>query len=441
MAGKKTELVTNRLELDLAETADLIYEHSQDEHTKGDVIHLLGSPGIGKSSIIKQVADKDGASMVTFMASQRERSDLTGPPYLYQPEDPHGALHGKEPIGYTKFYPPKAMLRLTKEFTDQERALHNARRQHLIENKELKKAEEMGEFKEPGKTYLFLDEFANAQPDVQTVYHNLILERSFGEEEYKLRDDVIVVAASNNAKGDGANVYKMSAPLATRLKQIYVKPNVPSWLSWARDANIYEPIRAFIKNRETMLGLQGIDASIKSEAQPTPRSWEKASNSCRCRAYTVNPGDSAETKARKLRNLQALIEGSVGAPAASEFMKFLEFAREAPSAEQIAANPTTTDTFDKNPDIAMVALENMLSGVRRNPKWTKPFLTYSSRMHAMYRQMFDTQVLNLDGDMNSEVINEALDDENFGRLTKTAGRLGQVTDEGDKAGVKLKKRK
>lgn len=437
MTQKKSAAVAaaNRLSIDLGEMTELLAMHMQDEHTRHDVIHMLGAPGIGKTSIMKQVSKQlhfDG--VVSFMAAQRAKEDLVGPPYLIQPEDKDNALNGAEALGYTKFYPPKVMLRLTKQWNEEQRLRHEKRRQLQIEQGEA----DIGAYKEPGPVILFLDEFMNAQPDVQTVYHSLILDRTFGDEEYELRDNIHIVAASNRQE-DGAHVFKMSAPLATRMKQVQVQPTLDGWLDWARQAGISEVVRAFVKSRESMLGLSGIDPKIKSDAQPTPRSWEKVSNSTKMGALQVSGDESREASARKLRRLQVLVEGSVGPGAAAEFMKFVEYARRAPSAEEIAARPSDVKTFDDEPDIALVCVENMISGARRNPKWIKSFLTYSGRMHQQYRQMLETELLNLNGTMPEEVIDEMLESGNFERAAQTASRVNQVVTEGDKGDSRVRR--
>lgn len=433
----KQQMVANKMELDLDEVKEIIEHHFEDEVTSGDVLHLIGPPGIGKSSIIKQVQNRLGYDKTTvFMAAQRAREDLVGPPFLIQPEDPDNALKGREALGYTKFYPPKTLLRLTKQWDEEQKLRHEGKRARI----KAEGGEDIGEYESPGPEILFLDEFANAQPDVQTVYHSLVLDRNFGDEEYELRDNVRIVAASNRPE-DGAHVYKMSAPLATRVKHLYVRATMTGWLDWARQANVWEPIRAFIKNRETQLGLNGIDQKIKNEAQPTPRSWEKASNSCRMKAYTINPGDSKEAKARKSRQLQALLEGSIGAGAAVEFMKFLEYAREAPSADKINAEWDKLDTFDDQPDIALVAVENMISGVKRNPKYVTNFLKYSQRMHAQYRQILEPELMNINNTMSEDVLMEVLASGNFEKVAETAHRMNRVLEEGDNAGTRKRPRK
>jgi len=425
----------NRLTIDLSEMSELMAMHMEDESTRGDVIHMLGAPGIGKTSIVQQAKKKlQYAGVVTFMAAQRAREDLVGPPYLIQPEDPHNALNGEEPIGYTKFYPPKVMLNLTKQKTEQDRKMHEARRKVQIETTGI----DIGGFNEPGPVILFLDEFMNAQPDVQTVYHSLILDRTFGDEEYELRDNVRIIAASNRSE-DGAHVSKMSAPLATRLKHIHVQPTLDGWLDWARQAGVAEVVRAFLKSREGMLGLNGIDIKIKSEAQPTPRSWEKVSNSVKMQALQISTTESVESKSRKLRRLNILVEGSVGAGAAAEFMKFLEYARRAPSAEEIAADPKGIDTFEKEPDIALVCVENMISGVKRNAKFVSPFLTYSKRMHPQYRQILESELLNINGNMDGAVIDEVLSANSFDTVAETASRMNTVLEEGDGGGTRMKR--
>jgi len=111
---------------------------------------LWGAPGIGKSSIVKQIAQSRGIGFIDLRLALMDPTDLKGIPF-----------YDKE--SHTALWAPPAFL--PKE----------------------------------GEGILFLDELNSAAPSVQASAYQLILDRKVGE--YELPDGWAIVAAGNR-EGD-----------------------------------------------------------------------------------------------------------------------------------------------------------------------------------------------------------------------------------------------
>ncbi|MEH2226533.1 ATP-binding protein [Nostoc sp.] len=180
---------------------------------------IWGPPGIGKSSIVAQIAQEYDIDFVDVRLSQLAPTDLRGLPVA---ED-----------GISKWYPPEFLPR-------------------------------------GGKGILFLDELNMAPPAMQGVAQQLILDRKVGS--YVVPSGWFVWAAGNR-KEDRAAVFDMPAPLANRFLHLEAQADFDSFKAYALETGIHEQIIAFLSFRPTLL--HKIDP--QQPAWPSPRSWEMAS--------------------------------------------------------------------------------------------------------------------------------------------------------------------
>lgn len=116
--------------------------------------YIWGPPGIGKSDIVRQVAQTLNWSLIDLRLTRMDSTDLTGLPYLHE--------DSRQTIYYLpEFLPTEEMI------------------------------------KDWGKNgcIIFLDELSAAEPRLQASAYELILDRRIGK--YSLPDNVMVVAAGN----------------------------------------------------------------------------------------------------------------------------------------------------------------------------------------------------------------------------------------------------
>jgi len=189
-------------------------------------VMLWGPPGVGKSQMIAQVAEKHNAPVVDVRLSQMEPSDLRGIPFRVDDKVewaipamlPDAERHG--PVGI-----------------------------------------------------LFLDEITSAPPSVSAAAYQLILDRRLGN--YKVPEGWAIFAAGNR-QGDRGVTYTMPAPLANRFSHFEVDVNLDDWVAWAYAHGIDEKIIAFLRFRPDLLF--DFDPAHNPVAFPSPRSWEFAHN-------------------------------------------------------------------------------------------------------------------------------------------------------------------
>ncbi len=185
-------------------------------------VFIWGAPGIGKSSIVKQIADEKNLNFIDLRLSLLDPTDLKGIPFF--DKDNIQAVWAKP------------------NFLPKER---------------------------DSKGILFLDEINSAPPSVQASAYQLVLDRKVGD--YELPKGWSIVAAGNHESDRGV-VYRMPPPLANRFVHLDMEVNFEDWKKWAYKSNIDSSIIGFLQYDREKIFI--FDPSKNEKSFPTPRSWE-----------------------------------------------------------------------------------------------------------------------------------------------------------------------
>ncbi len=184
-------------------------------------VFLWGPPGIGKSSIVSQIAKEKGIGFIDLRLSLLDPTDLRGIPFF-------------NTVKEIALWAPPSFLP-----DGQER-----------------------------EGILFLDELNTAAPMVQASAYQLILDRKIGE--YSLPDGWAIIAAGNR-ESDRGLVFRMAAPLANRFVHLEMEVSVEDWRNWAIESKVDASIVAFISQRPDALFTFNTKDDSRSFA--TPRTW------------------------------------------------------------------------------------------------------------------------------------------------------------------------
>ena len=191
-------------------------------HGQHTPVMLWGPPGVGKSQMVAQIAERHGMPVIDIRLSQMEPSDLRGIPFRVE-ERVEWAIPSMLP--------------------DAER--HGS------------------------QGILFLDEITSVPPSVSAAAYQLILDRRLGA--YEVPQGWSIFAAGNR-QGDRGVTYTMPAPLANRFSHYEVDINLDDWVAWAYANGMDDRLIAFLRFRPELLF--EFDPAHNPVAFPSPRSWE-----------------------------------------------------------------------------------------------------------------------------------------------------------------------
>ena len=191
-------------------------------HGQHTPVMLWGPPGVGKSQMVAQIAERHGMPVIDIRLSQMEPSDLRGIPFRVE---------------------QRVEWAIPSMLPDVER--HG--RQGI----------------------LFLDEITSVPPSVSAAAYQLILDRRLGA--YEVPEGWSIFAAGNR-QGDRGVTYTMPAPLANRFSHYEVDINLDDWVAWAYACGMDERLIAFLRCRPELLF--EFDPAHNPVAFPSPRSWE-----------------------------------------------------------------------------------------------------------------------------------------------------------------------
>jgi len=189
---------------------------------------ITGAPGIGKSDLIRAVANDLDLEVIDIRASLLDPVDLRGLPSVGD--------------GVTQWNMP--------DF-----------------------------FPKEGRGIIFLDEINVAPKLVQGALYQLVLDRRLGD--YEVPEGWTVIAAGNR-KEDRAIVQDAGTALGTRFIHFDLVPDLDDWTEWAvqDDSGIATEVLAFIRFRPELLHKFSAD----EKTHPTPRTWSFVS-----RIFDTNP--------------------------------------------------------------------------------------------------------------------------------------------------------
>jgi len=232
-----------------------------------------GKPGVGKSDIVKQVADSLGMKLEVVMLTQIEAQDLRG--LSFPDADSKRTTHYIPEFLPTEDSPP---------------------------------------------TVVFLDELTGAEQRLQVAAYQLLLSGRLGN--YVLPSHSYVCAAGNDIT-DGAVAYEMGTALASRLMHFNIQAEPRSFLEWGANAGVHPDVLTLINVKGDLLEQNEKQVEANHMVGPNPRNWERVSS-------ILNEFGSLKNRAF----VEPMVDGLVGKAACADlFLTAEEMSGLPPTAE------------------------------------------------------------------------------------------------------------
>jgi hypothetical protein len=247
---------------------------------------IWGAPGVGKSDVVRQTANKLKRTVRDIRISQLDAVDLRGIPTVE---------------AQVTYWNPPCFLPDDKE--------------------------------PPG--ILFLDEINSGQQATMAAAYQLVLDRRLGD--YVLPDSWAIVAAGNRLQ-DRAIVNAMPAPLRNRFIHIDFEVHLDDWCEWAIRNNVHADVLGFVRYRPTLLN--ELDAPAKDEVRKAQASQKLKD----ARAFGTPRSFSFLSRLLSVgipSDIEYETYGStVGEGIAAEFIAYRKYASKMPNLDAVLLNPS-----------------------------------------------------------------------------------------------------
>ena len=259
----------------------------------GLVPMLRGSPGMGKSSIVHQIAKEYNLKVIDLRLSQCDPTDLMGMPSIkdgkakYVPMDTFPIEGDAIPLNKETNAPYSGWL-------------------------------------------LFLDEFNGASIAVQAASYKLVLDRMVGV--HHLHKNVAIVCAGN-LETDNAIVNPMSTAMQSRLVHLELVSDVAEFTDWCAANNIDHRISDYARFKPG--NVYSFKPDHTDHTYACGRTWEFAN---RILGVTTGLDDP---------DLLPMLSGAISEGVAREFLGFCKIYQDLPKPQEIEMSPETIKVPDE----------------------------------------------------------------------------------------------
>lgn len=289
-----------------------------------DILHaglvpmLVSSPGVGKSTIIMELAKKNKLKVIDLRLSQCDPTDLNGFPSMnaartrsgYVPMDTFPIEGDPIPEGYVGWL-------------------------------------------------LLLDELNSASQAVQAAAYKIVLDRQVGQ--FNMHKRVAIVAAGNLAT-DKAIVNRMSTAMQSRMCHFELEVNHNHWLDWAHENGIDYRVTSYIGFKPNIL--HNFNPDHNDYTFPCPRTWEFVSKIIK---------DWKEIPLKKIPSIAA----AIGEGAGREFFGYTQIFERLPTIQSIIANPAGIEV--PNESSIQFAIAGLLTH-NASKSNIQPLMTFINRL-------------------------------------------------------------
>lgn len=299
---------------------------------------LRGEPGIGKSSLLRAVAERLGYEHAYIDVPNLDLGDIAMPVIDHETKT-------------TRYYP-------------------NARFK-VHEGKPL---------------VIMLDEFSKGADPVKNMLHPMLEKANPRLGDISLTDNTVVFLTGNlttDGVGDSLKAHSLNRIVPLTVS----KPTSDEWLSWAMNNGIEAEVCAWVNQYPHAMASytdagQADNPYIYNPRKPqqsfvSPRSLETASNIVRTRK--LNDSDA----------VIAALKGAVGEAAARDMQAYIEFADQLPTWEEQIKSPDTTKV-PTSPGACAITVFGAIARVEKQS--ITPFMQYLERFSPEWQAVFAIQI-------------------------------------------------
>lgn len=300
---------------------------------------VSGKHGIGKSAMVKSIAEDLGGVCITIEGGTLKEGEITGIPYQYKDDD------GKTRFRFLPYYAieriqneEKRLFELSGSTVDESTELLGDENRFAMND--LSPGERIDALKNGivRPVIIFIDEINRTENTVYKELMNILLTRSVNG--YQFPWWVFFVGAMNPSTQN--SVYatnEMDPAQLDRFIKIKVGENSREWLKYGKSTGISDRILSFIKDNPKCLSAEDRDLDDEEKPTPSPRGWDMVdtllASEPMLREFFTESENSPKTVEKDMKNL---VTAKLGASVATMFFASMVSKTRALMPEEIFAD-------------------------------------------------------------------------------------------------------
>ena len=315
---------------------------------------LSGRHGIGKSMLVKQVADDINGVLLTVEGGSLKEGEITGLPYQYMDEK------GKISFRFLPYYVVERIQKKEKEIylTNHSKEESDALKGDInrYSNNDIKPSEKISLLleKKIQPVIVFFDEINRSDPQVYKELMNILLTRSVNG--YNFPWWVFFVGAMNPANSSSTyQTNEMDPAQLDRFIKLDVKSNSVDFLNYAKANDISPIIQDYIKGHRNDLFADDDELDDDVTSTPSPRGYDMLDTILKSVSITRPFFNAQENTIKVIRNdLKVISEAKLGKEIGDRFFEYYQQVSSAVTfADFINDDEKLSNTLDKMIDMSL----------------------------------------------------------------------------------------
>ena len=297
---------------------------------------VSGKHGIGKSQMIKSIANDLGGVCITIEGGTLKEGEITGLPYQYKDEN------GNIKFRFLPYYAieriqneEKRIYKLLSKTEVSEDYLKGDENQYALNDISVEQKIELLKNGTVKPVIIFIDEINRTENTVYKELMNILLTRSVNG--YQFPWWVFFVGAMNPSTLN--SVYatnEMDPAQLDRFIKIKVGDNTSEWLKYGKNNNISPSILNFIKDNPKCLSADSKELNDEEKPTPSPRGWDMIDTLLKSEPILRCFFDEKENDAKIVeKDMKNLVSAKLGPSVATMFFASMVSQSRALTAEEI----------------------------------------------------------------------------------------------------------
>ncbi|WP_202620376.1 AAA family ATPase [Emergencia sp. 1XD21-10] len=308
---------------------------------------ISGKHGIGKSQMIKSIAEELGGVCITIEGGTLKEGEITGLPYQYKDEQGNTRFRFLPYYAVERIQNEQERIFFMSEETTRPSLLQGDENRYALEDITIEEKLEMLKSRKIKSVIIFIDEINRTENSVYKELMNILLTRSVNG--YSFPWWVFFVGAMNPSTQNSLYATnEMDPAQLDRFLKIKVSDSTKEWLGYGKKVGLSPEILNFIKDNPKCLSSNDKELQDDEKPTPSPRGWDMVDTLLRSEPLLRDFFTEKENDPKVVeKDMKNLVSAKLGATVATMFFASMVSQTRALMPEEIFADDENLSKLSK----------------------------------------------------------------------------------------------